>query len=82
MLVSEFAPWDGERGARAAGLRDLWRQIKEREHRLLGAAVYVWYADGPEAVDQRFGLMDALGRPIDDAVDTIAELFGGAGLPR
>jgi hypothetical protein len=26
--------------------------------------------------------MDALGRPIDDAVDTIAELFGGAGLPR
>jgi beta-galactosidase/beta-glucuronidase len=82
VLVSEFAPWDAEPGARAAGLRDLWAQIKEREHRLIGAAVYVWYTDGPEAVDQRLGLMDALGRPIDDAVDTIAELFGGAGLPR
>ena len=57
VLVSEFAPWEGERGARSSGLRELWKQIQAREPRVIGAAVYVWYADGPETIDQRYGLV-------------------------
>jgi beta-galactosidase/beta-glucuronidase len=82
VLVSEFAPWEGERGARSSGLRDLWGQIQARERRVIGAAVYVWYADGPETVDQRYGLVDAAGRSVDNAVETIAQLYGGVGFGR
>jgi hypothetical protein len=82
VLVSEFAPWEGERGARSLGLRELWAQIQSRERGVIGAAVYVWYAEGPEVIDQRFGLVDAGARPVDDAVETIAQLFGGEGVGR
>jgi hypothetical protein len=75
VLVSEFAPWDGVRGARGDGLRDLWAQIQGRGHQVIGASVYVWYTDGPEAVDQQFGLVDSQGNAVDDALSTIAELF-------
>jgi hypothetical protein len=78
VLVSEFAPWDAERGARSTGLRDLWGQIQARGGQVIGASVYVWFADGPETVDQQFGLVDSQGNPVDDALATIAELFGGA----
>jgi hypothetical protein len=82
VLVSEFAPWDGVRGARGNGLRDLWSQIQAHGHQVIGASVYVWYTDGPEAVDQQFGLVDSHGNPVDDALATIAELFGGPGIGR
>jgi hypothetical protein len=78
VLVSEFAPWDGARGARADGLRDLWGQIHAGRQQVIGASVYVWYTDGPEAVDQQFGLVDSQGNPVDDALKTIAELFVGS----
>jgi hypothetical protein len=77
VIVSEFGPWDGERGTRSAGLRDLWAQIRAHDQQVIGASVYVWYADGPEEVDQRFGLVDMWGEPLDDALETIADMFGG-----
>jgi beta-galactosidase/beta-glucuronidase len=82
VLVSEFAPWDGARGARASGLRDLWAQIRAHQQQVIGASVYVWYTDGPETVDQHFGLVDSNGSPVDDALATIAELFGGSATVR
>ena len=82
VLVSEFAPWDGTRGARSDGLRDLWSQIRARPRQVIGASVYVWYTDGPETVDQQFGLVDSQGNPVDDALATITELFGGSGAGR
>jgi beta-galactosidase/beta-glucuronidase len=82
VLVSEFAPWDGERGARSTGLRQLWGQIRAREGQVIGASVYVWLTDGPESVDKQFGLVDSQGNPVDDALATISELFGGPGSVR
>jgi hypothetical protein len=42
---------------------------------VVGGAVYVWSTDGPEEVDRQFGLVDEHGAPVDDALDTIAELY-------
>jgi hypothetical protein len=78
VLVSEFAPWDGERGSREQGLRELWSQVRARKQQVIGASVYVWYTDGPETLDQRFGLVDTEGQPVDNALTTIAELFADA----
>jgi beta-galactosidase/beta-glucuronidase len=75
LLVSEFAPIDAPRGRRAEPLREIWGVIRSAPSYVLGGAVYVWSTDGPEAVDRAFGLVDELGRPVDDALEAIGELY-------
>jgi hypothetical protein len=75
VLVSEYGMLGAERGTRAQPLRDLWSTIRTRPRYVLGGAAYVWYADGPEGVDQQFGLVDPYGLPVDDALDAIRDLY-------
>lgn len=75
LLVSEFAPLNVPRGQRADLYREIWGFIRSFPAFVVGGAVYVWSMDGPEAVDQELGLVDERGAPVDDALDTIADLY-------
>jgi hypothetical protein len=76
LFVSEYAPsLDAPRVERAQQFRELWGIIRARDTHVLGGAVYVWSTDGPEEVDRAFGLVDAVGEPVDDALETIAALY-------
>jgi hypothetical protein len=75
LLVSEYAPLNASRGERADRFRELWGAIRARPSFVLGGAVYVWSTDGPEEVDRAFGLVDANGEPVDDALDAISALY-------
>ena len=75
LFVSEFAPLNAARGERASAFRDIWAVIRSFPAFVVGGAAYVWSTDGPETVDRQFGLVDELGVPVDDALDTIAELY-------
>jgi hypothetical protein len=75
LLVSEYAPVNVPRGERADQFRDIWGTIRARRSFVLGGAVYVWSTDGPEEVDRAFGLVDAGGTPVDDALDAISALY-------
>src|SRR5262249_33988424 len=82
LLVSEVAPLDAARGERADRFREILHTIRARSGHVLGGAVYVWSDDGPEEVDRAFGLVDAGGTPLDDALDAITALYheeAGAG---
>lgn len=75
LLVSEYAPMNVPHGQRADHYRQQWATIRAYRGYVLGGAVYVWSTDGPEEVDREFGLVDASGQPVDDALDTISELY-------
>lgn len=75
LLVSEYAPLNAPRGERAEQFREIWGTIRARSGHVLGGAVYVWSTDGPEEVDRAFGLVDADGVPVDDALDAISMLY-------
>jgi len=75
LLVSEFAPLNAPHGERADRFREIWGVILARSSFVLGGAVYVWSTDGPEEVDRAFGLVDASGTPVDDALDTVSTLY-------
>ena len=75
LLVSEYAPLNAPHGERADRFREIWGIIKAHARFVLGGAVYVWSTDGPEEVDRAFGLVDAGGTPVDDALDTISTLY-------
>ena len=75
LLVSEYAPLNAPHGERAEHFREIWGVIRARSSFVLGGAVYVWSTDGPEEVDRAFGLVDAGGAPVDDALDTISALY-------
>jgi beta-galactosidase/beta-glucuronidase len=72
VLVSEFGPAPEER---PEGYREYWAAIRERPRVVIGGAVYVWFAEGPEEVDLKFGLVDSQGRPVDGALAVIGELY-------
>ena len=75
LLVSEFAPLNAPRGQRDAAFRDIWAVIRSYSSYVLGGSVYVWSTDGPETVDQQFGLVDERGVPVDGTLDVISELY-------
>ena len=75
VLVSEFALLGAERGHRADAFADLWSTIRAHSDYVIGGAVYVWYAEGPEDVDREFGLVDGHGRAVDDALDALGRLY-------
>ncbi len=75
LLISEYASLNAPHGERADGFRSQWAAIRTRPGYVLGGAVYVWSTDGPEEVDRQFGLVDAAGQPVDDALETISTLY-------
>jgi hypothetical protein len=75
LLVSEYAPLGAARWERSDLLREQWATIRVRGTYVLGGAVYIWSTDGPEEVDRAFGLVDEAGQPVDDALDTISDLY-------
>ncbi|MBI2910575.1 MAG: hypothetical protein HYY05_00425 [Chloroflexi bacterium] len=50
----------------------MWRIIRQYPGHVLGGAPYVWTTEGPEPVDQKWGLMDAESRPVDDTFELLA----------
>src|SRR5207244_5478465 len=76
LLVSEYAPAGVGRAVRAEGFTRLHELIVGNRPRVLGSAPYTWTTAGPEAVDDYFGLVDADGRPIDDALAGVARKYG------
>ncbi len=75
LLVSELAPMNAPHGERSAAFREIWGVVRSFPAYVLGGSVYVWSTDGPEDVDRQFGLVDAAGVPVDDALATISELY-------
>lgn len=78
LLVSEFAPLNAPLGQRAQAFREIWAVIQSFPAFVVGGSVYVWSTDGPEEVDRQFGLVDERGVPVDDALDTIGELYAAS----
>lgn len=72
VLVSEFAPGPEDR---PQGYMDHWASIRSHPNRVIGGAIYVWFAEGPEDVDRIYGLVDPEGRPVDGSLDLIRRLF-------
>jgi beta-galactosidase/beta-glucuronidase len=75
VFISEYAPLNAPHGQRAEHFRSQWQMILARPEYVLGGAVYVWATDGPEEVDRQFGLVDAAGQPVDNALAAISELY-------
>jgi hypothetical protein len=59
----------------------MWNIIRMRPELVLGAAPYVWNAEGPEPVDRLFGLT-VDGKPVDSTLGTLRDLYQSASLPR
>ncbi|GIW08556.1 MAG: hypothetical protein KatS3mg060_3361 [Dehalococcoidia bacterium] len=66
-LISEFGPHSFHPSARGMGYVRLWRLIRRFPNTALGGVAYVWYTQGPEAIDTVFGFVDDAGQPVDDA---------------
>ena len=75
LLVSEFAPGGTGPVDRPVGFRAMWATIRSYPDWVIGGAAYAWSTDGPEELDRVFGLVDGNGRPRDDALTTVAELY-------
>jgi hypothetical protein len=74
LVISEFAPAGIGRGERAAGYWKMWDIVRQRPALVLGAAPYVWNAEGPEPVDRLFGLtVDA--KPVDSTLATLRDMY-------
>jgi hypothetical protein len=80
VLVSEFAPGPE---SRPDGYRDFWATILRHKQFVVGGAAYVWFAEGPEAIDLVYGLVGPDGAPLDGAFAVIREIYqGGSSTPR
>lgn len=77
VLVSEYAPAGVGRAVRGDGFLRLHQLIADGGGpRVLGEAPYTWTTAGPEAVDDYFGLVDADGHPVDNALAAVALMYG------
>ena len=67
LFVTEFGAEPFWFEGRAMGYLDMWRMIRAHPDYAMGGAPYVWTTEGPEPVDQKWGLMDGNSRPVDNA---------------
>jgi beta-galactosidase/beta-glucuronidase len=75
LFISEFG-WEGASPAdRAAGYASMWRSIRSFPDYVLGAAPYAWSIAGPEPTDEKWGLMNASGQPVDGTFDALQQLW-------
>ncbi|MDP2660770.1 MAG: glycoside hydrolase family 2 TIM barrel-domain containing protein [Dehalococcoidia bacterium] len=72
LFVSEFGAEEDWPGGRAMGYVDMWRMIRSHPDYVMGGAPYVWTTEGPEPTDQKWGLMDGDGRPVDDTFSQLS----------
>jgi len=72
LVVSEFGAEPDWLASRSLGYLAMWRTIRQYPDYVLGGAPYVWTTEGPEPVDQKWGLMDADSRPVDDTFELLA----------
>ncbi len=79
ILISEYAPAGLSPQGRPRGFQALWEIIRGRDDLVLGAAPYVWATNGPEAVDEIFGLTDPAGHAVDGSLETLQRLYRGEG---
>jgi hypothetical protein len=75
LMVSEYAPGGTGPADRPQAFRAQWSTIRAHSDWVIGGAAYTWTTDGPEELDKVFGLVDGAGRPRDDALAAIAELY-------
>jgi beta-galactosidase/beta-glucuronidase len=72
LLISEFAPGPE---SRPGGYRDFWSVIRGHANIVLGGAVYVWFAEGPEAIDRVYGLIGPDDQPVDGSLQVIQDAY-------
>lgn len=75
VMVSEFGPHSFLPANRGMGYIKLWRIIRQYPDIALGGVAYVWYADGPEAIDNIFGFVDNDGQPVDRALAQLGATY-------
>lgn len=73
LFVTEFGAEADWLGDRATGYLAMWKMIRSHAEYVLGGAPYVWTTEGPEPVDDKWGLMDGNAQPIDATFDLLAE---------
>lgn len=75
LFISEFG-WEGAAPAeRAQGYANMWRSIRAYPDDVIGGAPYAWSIAGPEPTDAKWGLMNALGQPVDGTFDALQQLW-------
>ncbi len=79
MLVSEFAPSGLSPEDRPKGYLRMLKCIAEQRTSVLGAFVYVWTTDGPEAIDRVMGLVDSRGEPVGRSLWAVGRAFRHTG---
>ena len=72
LLLSEFGP---PPEGRPDGYRHYWATVRAHPKLVLGGAVYVWFADGPEGIDRVYGLVGSEDQPVDGSLETIRRIF-------
>jgi len=77
VIISEYAPAGLSPRGRPRGFQALWEIIRARDDLVLGAAPYVWSTNGPEAVDEIFGLTDPTGHAVDGSLEILQRLYRG-----
>lgn len=75
VVVSEFGPHSFHPSSRGTGYLALWRMIRRFSNITLGGVAYVWYTQGPEAIDTVFGLVDDEGKAVDGALDALTHAY-------
>ncbi len=75
LMISEYGPVGLLPADRPNGYRELWDIIRAHHDTVLGGLAYVWTTAGPEPLDRNFGLTDADGNPVDDAVFMLGSLY-------
>lgn len=75
ILVSEFGAPGLRREDRPEGYLKMWRMLGTQRPMVLGGCAYVWYTEGPEALDQTFGLLKLDGTPADGTLLALATEF-------
>jgi len=75
VFVSEFGAEATSTADRAQGYVNMWRSIRAYPDFVMGGAPYVWTTAGPEPTDNKWGLMNASGQPVDATFASLQQLW-------
>ncbi|MDO8691201.1 MAG: hypothetical protein Q7R39_14535 [Dehalococcoidia bacterium] len=75
VMISEFAPTGLKPNDRPKGYTQLLDCIAKQNPDALGGFAYVWFTNGPEAIDRVMGLVDSDGRPVDGSLHALGKAF-------
>ncbi len=74
-MISEFAPSGLSPDDRAKAYVQMHSCVARHPSTVLGGFAYVWFTNGPEAIDRVMGLVDAQGRPVDGSLQALGKAF-------